>query len=95
VTAVVDRHTITLGATLDPETVKITRHALERYTERRHGASYVLAEAKIRKLLGRCSTQSPPVQVRPEGATRRYRCGSFVFIVSADCSTVITMWRNR
>lgn len=86
-----------MTATLDPDTIAITQHAIERYCERRKGtADREWAAAALRDLVARCQHQSPPVRVMPDGRmSRRYKAGRDMFlIVSPDYQTLITFYPN-
>lgn len=75
----------------DPDTIRISRHALERYGERRHGGG----EAGLRRMLGRCADRNPPLFLsRAHGPGRRYTWGQFTFVTDADSQTVITVYKR-
>lgn len=84
---------------LDVDRLSISRHALERYVERRHGngTSWAEADAAMRRMLRGCTTQRPAVFCAKGDPVRRYTASGFAFIVSADHSTLITVypWRDR
>lgn len=87
-----------MTATLDPDSIRITRHAVDRYQRRRRGnGDRTWAEQRLRELVDRCKHQSPPVRVMPDGrAGRRYKVSKDMhLVVSADCSTLITFLNNK
>lgn len=79
---------------IDPWHIRLSRHAVDRYMERRGWAqSYAYrqdAEAALRNLLARCSHQNPPVKLVKGNACRLYQSGDFRFVVSTDQCVVIT-----
>lgn len=84
-----------IGATLDPQHVVISNHALLRYMERRGTSDRRHAERALRGLLARVAHQCPPIIVRTgHTPSRRFRCGGIDVVVSADCQTVITLYHN-
>lgn len=84
-----------LRPSLDPGTVVLSAHAVARYGERRQGGD---AETGLRRLLSRAAVmQTPPAQTSPkhEGVVRRYRVGEYRLIMSADLTTLITLYREN
>jgi hypothetical protein len=82
---------------LDPNSIHISHHARLRYLERRQWPKdqdhYAAADEAIRNLLVRCADRNPPLHIRDDDvASRRYRVGEMVFIVSPDNRTLITMF---
>ena len=82
---------------LDPWNVRLTKHVIDRYMERRgwpaSARNRADAELAIRNLLARCANKKAPIHIRPgRTAVRRYRSGGMCWIVTADNSTVITFW---
>lgn len=86
------------GSVLDPYGIRISRHALDRYCERRgwakNGTQREIADACIRELLTRCVSQRPPAAMigGHNTTTRRYKVGNLAFITSADHSVLITVY---
>jgi len=83
---------------LDPHTVRLTRHVVDRYMERRgwptsDEISRLDAEATIRNLLSRVAHKNPPMFKKPgELAVRRYVHGELAWVVDANNTTVITFY---
>ena len=86
---------------LDYLTMTISRHAIDRYLERRGGdASDALerddADWAIRDLLSRVAHRNEPIYQDAEGRQcRRYVVGELAFLISTDCETVITMYTHN
>lgn len=80
----------------NPERIIISRHAIERYQQRRSRLSDAEAEAAIRSLLRRVCHQCPPIAFRAgyEHAVRRYRQGGLDFVVTADGQRLLTLYHN-
>lgn len=83
---------------LEPATVHLTAHVVDRYMERRgwprHDSALRLdAVEAIRNLLFRVCHQRPAVFCPPgKTPTRRYQHGGLCWIVSADNRSVITFY---
>lgn len=73
--------------------VAISQHAMERYMQRRR-TTPEHAEAGIRRLLAKAETKHAPIRLTHGGAARRYSVGGFTLVLSADDSSLITLWRN-
>lgn len=72
----------------DPETIIITRHALERYRQRRGGGG---GEPQLRRLLARCAHQTPPIIHRPPHEPARiYQHARYKFVTTANSDKLIT-----
>ncbi len=82
---------------LDPEAVRITYHALERYVGRRDTTS-AAAEAGLRRLLTRAARlPTPPLRlgVGEHGPHRIARVGGFALVFDSDMTALLTLWRSR
>lgn len=84
---------------LDPGRIHISRHALERYMERRgwqHGPEKEAeAERAMRWLLLDVAHQRPPIFTLNGYCSRRFVGGGMAWIVAADFSTLITFYPIR
>lgn len=84
-----------MTATLDVDCLMVTRHALDRYIEKRGGGrnrDMAFADRKLRELLRKAEGKSSPIFLTQGRAVRRYVTGGFAFITSADNSTLITVY---
>lgn len=85
---------------LDPSTVYLTRHVVDRYMERRgwpvaDQIARLDAEATIRQLLGRVAHQNPALwQKAGAPAVRRYVHGDLAWITDANSAKVITFYHH-
>lgn len=90
---------------LDPGTIRLTRHVVDRYIERRGWAipaddaeaSAIRADADwtIRTLLERVARQNPSLWQKPGSpAVRRYVHGNLAWITDANSTTVITFYAH-
>lgn len=82
--------------TLEPEFVRVTRHARERYNHRRSTRPEAV-DAGIRRLLEQAARKpTPPLRmVDGHEAHRSLRVGGFLLVFDADMRTLITLWRAR
>lgn len=80
---------------MNVDTIQVTRHALDRYVERR-GGTWESADEAIRDMLDRVAHKNPPVQLRSGlSPSRTYMVGEWQFVVSADKLAVITCYPRR
>lgn len=80
-------------SSFDPATVHISKHAMERYCERRR-TNPEFAEAGVRRLLARAAEKPlPPVRVIDGRSGRQILVGEFKLTLSADCGVLITVSR--
>lgn len=83
---------------LDAATIRISRHAVDRYLEHRGWNTFdqiarLEAEYCIREILGRAAGKQPPLYMRMGAKpTRRWHIGNMAWITNADNDVLITMY---
>lgn len=80
---------------IDPATIAISQHCIDRYAERRGWSLSDRGEVEsaIRAQLARVADQHPHIFVgNGHQPSRRYTSGQLTWIVSSDYSTVITFY---
>jgi hypothetical protein len=80
-------------SSFDPEAVRVSAHALERYCERRR-TKPEFAEEGVRRLLRRAAAQPlSPARTEEGRSGRQVMVGEFKLTLSVDCGTLITLAR--